>query len=229
MNENKDKVMFISVHPDDETLGCGGTILKHKANGDQIYWLNLTNGSLSHPYGFTQEQLDKRTQQLKDASAAYQFSEFINLEFPTQMLDTIETRILVGAVDEVISRINPTVLYIPNRSDVHSDHQVAFKAICACTKNFRKPYIRKILMYETLSETEFAPALAENAFIPNYFIDISEYMNRKLDIMNIYDTEIQPDPFPRSMHAIKGLAAFRGSRIGVTYAEAFTLIFSLDS
>jgi len=80
-------------------------------------------------------------------------------------------------------------------------------------------------MYETLSETEFAPALVENAFIPNTFVDITDYIDTKIEIMKIYETEIMPDPLPRSAHAIKGLAAFRGSRIGVKYAEAFMCIF----
>ena len=80
-------------------------------------------------------------------------------------------------------------------------------------------------MYETLSETEFAPALLENAFIPNTFVDITDYIDKKIEIMKLYDTEIMPDPLPRSVHAIKGLAAFRGSRIGVRFAEAFMCIF----
>lgn len=80
-------------------------------------------------------------------------------------------------------------------------------------------------MYETLSETEFSPPLAENSFIPNTFVDITDFIEKKIEIMKLYETEIMPDPLPRSAHAIKGLAAFRGSRIGVRYAEAFMSIF----
>mgnify|MGYP001377024909 FL=1 len=80
-------------------------------------------------------------------------------------------------------------------------------------------------MYETLSETEFAPALPEMVFIPNTFVDITEFMERKLEMVRMYDTELMPDPLPRSIHAVTGLAAYRGSRIGVLYAEAFTLLF----
>jgi len=221
------RILFVSVHPDDETLGCGGTILKCKTDGHKVFWLNLTSGSLEHPYGFSQDSIDKRRQTILDVIDAYHFDGFENLEFPTQMLDSVEPRILIGGIKQVYDKIKPDTLFIPNRSDIHSDHRVAFDVLFAAAKNFRSPYIKETLMYETLSETEFAPALLEKAFIPNTFIDISEFMEDKIRIMKLYDTELMPDPLPRSIHAIKGLAAFRGSRIGVQYAEAFQLIYCI--
>jgi LmbE family N-acetylglucosaminyl deacetylase len=219
------KVLFISVHPDDETLGCGGTILKHKKMGNEIYWLNITGPTIDHPFGFSKDLIDERNQLIEKINLAYEFHDTYNLNLPTQMLDTIEMRLLIKAIDKVISKWEPEILCITNSSDVHSDHKVAFDAIYSCTKNFRKPFINKILMYETLSETEFSPALMGNAFVPNYFEDISDFIDKKIEIMEMYNTEIMPTPYPRSIHAIKGLAAFRGSRIGVMYAEAFMLLF----
>ncbi|MDD3235126.1 MAG: PIG-L family deacetylase [Candidatus Cloacimonetes bacterium] len=219
------RVLFVSIHPDDETFGCGGTILWHKNNGDAIYWLNLTGPTPNHPYGFTNDVINKRENQLSLINQAYGFKQFINLPFPTQMLETVEQRILVGSISKAYADIKPDVLYLPNRSDIHSDHRAGFAALFAAAKSFRSPYIKKILMYETLSETEFAPALSENAFIPNSWVDISVWFERKLEIINIYDTEVMPDPYPRSIHAVKGLGAFRGSRICVSYAEAFVQIF----
>jgi LmbE family N-acetylglucosaminyl deacetylase len=221
------KAMFISVHPDDETFGCGGSILKHKANGDNIVWLNLTNIFADHPYGFSEQQINDRNLLIDKVKAEYKFDEFINLSFPTIMLDTIVFGKLVQAIDQVICINEPQVIYMPNRSDVHSDHKIAFEAIYACTKNFRKPFINQLLMYETLSETEFAPALADNAFVPNYYTDISDYFDRKIEILKLYETEIMPDPLPRSIHAVTGLAAYRGSRIGVKYAEAFMNLLTI--
>jgi LmbE family N-acetylglucosaminyl deacetylase len=125
----------------------------------------------------------------------------------------------------VLLALQPQIIYVVNRSDVHSDHRVTFDAVSSCTKSFRKPFIEKILMYETLSETEFAPALNENVFIPNVFMDISENMDQKLAVMSTYSSELMPDTMPRSYSAIKALAAYRGSRIGVAYAEAFVLLF----
>ena len=221
----KRNVLFISVHPDDETLGCGGTILKHKANGDTINWLNITDMDNNHPFGFSPEIVKKVQKNIGKVVNSYEFNNFINLKFYERIIDTISLSELISKISEVIYNIKPDILYIPNRSDVQSDHRISFQAIYPCTKNYRYPFIKSILMYETLSETEFSPALAENTFIPNTFVDITDYIDKKVEIMKLYETEIMLDPLPRSAHAIKGLAAFRGSRIGVRYAEAFMCIF----
>ena len=142
-------------------------------------------------------------------------------------LDTIIFYDLIEKIGVAINNIKPDTLYLPNRSDIHTDHKITFQAVYSCTKQFRYPFIKRVLMYETLSETEFSPALAENAFLPNTFVDITDYIDKKIEIMKLYDTEIMPDPLPRSVHAIKGLAAFRGSRIGVIYAEAFQSLFDI--
>lgn len=218
-------ILFVSVHPDDETYGCAGTILKHKAMGDEIFWLNLTGATIEHPYGFSQEMLDAREALVAKIISAYGFSGHSNLNLPTQMLDTLDARDIIGPIDRIVSDWKPEVIYLPNRSDAHSDHRIGFSAAYAITKNFRKPFIKRILMYETLSETEFAPALPEMAFSPNTFVDISDYFEQKLEIVRMYDTELMPDPLPRSIHAVTGLAAYRGSRIGAKYAEAFMLLF----
>ncbi len=219
------KILFISVHPDDETLGCGGSILKHKKIGDNISWMIITAPTLNHPYNFTNEFIKEREVLVNNVAQKYEFDNIYNLNFPTQLLDEINFRDLIISIDQVINELKPNVVYFVNRSDIHSDHRVAFSAIFSCTKNFRKPFIEKILVYETLSETEFAPAFVENVFIPNLFIDISEFMDKKIEIMSMFESEVMPDNLPRSINAIKSLAGYRGSRIGVQYAEAFMLLF----
>lgn len=222
------KVMFVSIHPDDETLGCGGSILKHHANGDKIYWLNLTGPSRDYPDIFPSYIFDIREKQLSNVNEAFGFEELVNLNYPTQFLHSVEPRELIGSIHDTLHHIKPDILYITNRSDIHSDHKVGFQAIYSATKNFRCPFLKRILMYETLSETEFAPSLVESAFIPNVYNDISEFMDEKIRIMQMYDTETMPDPYPRSNHAIVGLASFRGTRIGVKYAEAFSLLLEIN-
>ncbi|MCB2219438.1 MAG: PIG-L family deacetylase [Bacteroidetes bacterium] len=219
------KNLFVSVHPDDETLGCGGTILKYKEIGDENYWLIITAPTIDHPYSFTKEMIQQRENEIKKVSQLFGFHKTIQLGFPTQLLDEINIRDLVGEIDKAINEIKPQVLFLINRSDVHSDHRVAFQAVYACTKNFRKPFIEEILMYETLSETEFSPALNEAVFSPNVYVDITDFMDNKLEIMSVFSSEVMPDNLPRSMSAIRALAAYRGSRIGVNFAEAFMLIF----
>ena len=219
----QDKVLVVTPHPDDETLGCGGILLKHKNSSNKIYWMIVTN--IQSENGWTEERARKRQKEIHQVADMYGFEKIFELDFPTTMLDTIPYNDFIAKISVVIQEVKPSIVYLPNRSDVHTDHQVTFKAAISCCKNFRAPFIKKNLMYETLSETEFSPALSENAFIPNVFVDISDYMEKKLEIMSIYSSEMMPDNLPRSYSAIKALAAYRGSRIGVQYAEAFMLLF----
>lgn len=214
---------MIAVHPDDETLGCGGTLLKHKETGDTISWLIVTN--VSQENGYSLEVVTNRQKEIQKVADMYKFDNVVKLDLPTIRLDEIPFSKLVDLFSEQIKKLQPDTVILPNRSDVHSDHKYSFDAAYSCTKNFRYPFITKILMCETLSETEFAPALSTNAFIPNVFVDISSYMDKKLEIMSVFSSEVMPDNLPRSYSAIKALGAYRGSRIGVNYAEAFMLLY----
>jgi LmbE family N-acetylglucosaminyl deacetylase len=216
------KVLFVAVHPDDETLGCGGTILKHRYWGDKIYWLIVTN--ISESLGYSSDQVNKRQKEIDSVGKLYGFNNIIKLDFPTTKLDIISIHDIILAMSKVVSKVKPNVLYIPNRSDIHTDHQITFKAATACTKSFRNPYIKRILMYECLSETEFAPSLSENFFTPNAFVDISSFLEEKIKIMNLYQSEQAAFPFPRSDENIRALAKYRGAAAGVEAAEAFVLL-----
>lgn len=218
-----DRILCIATHPDDETLGCGGTILNHKAAGDRIFWLIATN--IDTKNGWEEMAVLRRQGEIKAVAKAYGFEKTFKLGFPTTKLDIIPMSELMQAIQNVIFEVKPDIIYLPNRSDVHTDHQILFKAAYSCTKNFRCPFIRRILMYETLSETEFAPALAENVFVPNLFVDVTEHFHQKLENFKIYVSEVMAPPHPRSIDSITSLARLRGSRIGREYAESFMLIF----
>lgn len=216
------KVLVISVHPDDETLGCGGTILKHNAIGDEVFWLILTK--VDYSVGFNQEFINKREVEIKQVAQLFGFEEAFHLDFITTKLHLFDFTSLIEKISEIIKKVRPEIIYMNNRSDIHTDHQIAAKAILSCTKSFRTPFIRRILMYECLSETEYAPPLAENIFAPNIFSDITNYLERKIEIMQIYQSEVHSPPLPRSIENIRALARFRGASCGVDYAEAFMLI-----
>ncbi len=216
------KILVISPHPDDETLGCGGTILKHKDMGDKIYWLIITNIVVKN--GWDKAIVEKRQKEIESVAEMYDFEKTFKLDYPTAKLDIIPIQEIIESISGVILEIKPEIIYLPNRSDVHTDHQITFKTAYSCTKNFRYPFIKKILMYETLSETEFAPALPENTFIPNVFVDITKYFEKKLEIFKIYKSELMAEPFPRSLEVIEAFDKCRGSRIGKKYAEAFVLL-----
>ncbi len=214
----KNKVLIVAVHPDDETLGCGGTLLRHKSEGDEIHWLICTSLDSGHDY------YQQREQEIEQVKTSYEFDSVTNLRLKTTRLDEYGTGEIVDKISNVFQEIQPNIIYLPFKGDVHSDHRVIFQAAFSCTKWFRYPYIKKIYMVETLSETEFAPATKEDSFIPNVYVDISEFMDKKLEIMNMYSSEIGLHPFPRSDTNIKALGGFRGASIGCDYAESFMLL-----
>jgi LmbE family N-acetylglucosaminyl deacetylase len=220
------KIAVISAHPDDEILGCGGTLLKHKENGDDISWIIITNVFEEH--GFPKQRVATRQKEIMEVSNELGFESVHKLNYPTMSLDASSLNSLIPKISDLFNEIKPEVIYVMNRSDAHSDHRITFDAVVACTKSFRYPYIKRVLMYECISETEFAPALPERVFQPNYFVDISGYFRKKIEIMNIYQSELGEHPFPRSERNLKAIATFRGASVGVEYAEAFQLIKFID-
>jgi LmbE family N-acetylglucosaminyl deacetylase len=216
------KILVIAVHPDDETLGCGGTLLKHKANGDEIHWLIVTD--IKESEGYDISAIKQRNKEIKKVENLYGFSSVNKLDLSTTKVDTYSMSVLVSKISSVIDRIKPDTIYLPFKGDVHSDHKYIFDAAYSCTKIFRYPFIKKIYMMETLSETEFSLSTKEDSFVPNVFIDISKYMNKKIEIMNIYESEIGKHPFPRCEKNMRALATYRGATSGCDYAESFVLL-----
>jgi len=219
-------IIIISAHPDDETLGAGGTILKHSNNGDKVYWLIVTN--VFENQGFSKERVKSRQIEITKVEKMLGINKTFFLNYPTMTLSSSSLIKMVPEISAIFNEVEPEIIYCLNRSDAHSDHRVIFDAVMACTKSFRYPFIKQILMYECISETEFAPALAEKVFLPNYFVDITDYIDEKLKIMEVFESEISEHPFPRSLENIKALAHFRGASVGVKYAESFQLLKYID-
>ncbi|MGE5581373.1 MAG: PIG-L deacetylase family protein [Bacillota bacterium] len=214
------KLLVVSPHMDDETLGAGGTILKYKHLGNQVAWLNFT--SVKEEYGYSKEVVINRKDQLDAVRKLYQADEFLNLELKPSSLDGYEKIYLIEKVGQFLRQVRPNMVIVPFKNDVHSDHRVSFEIVYSCTKVFRYPFVETILMMEVLSETDFASS--DCGFVPNYFVDISEYLAKKIEIMKIYQSEIDVHPFPRSEENIKALATLRGAASGRQYAEGFMLL-----
>ena len=214
----KKKILVVAVHLDDETLGCGGSLLKHKANGDEINWLICTTIDKNQNYYQTREK------EMNKVSKLYAFNSVHSLLLKTTRIDEYSISKLIEKISKVINKVKPNIIYLPFKGDVHSDHRRIFEASYSCTKSFRYPFIKKIYMMETLSETEFAPSTKEDSFIPNTFVDISKHMDKKIQLMQIYKNEIGKHPFPRSERNIRALGTLRGATCGYEYAESFMLL-----
>ena len=216
------KVLVVAPHPDDETIGCGGTILSHRSKGHKVYWLVMT--SMHHKYGWSEEKIAKRKKEIEKVSKIYKFSNSYQLNFPTNKLDNLPLDNLIKESHKIIKEIKPEIIYIPFHKDVHTDHQITAKVMQACLKWFRTSSVKKVLMYETISETDFN-FLSIDIFKPNVFVDISNFIEKKNEILKIYVSEMAKHPFPRNSQAIKSLAILRGIQSGYKFAEAFQLVF----
>ncbi len=218
------KVMVISPHPDDETLGAGGSILKLRDLGNELYWLNITDARTGGGYNY--EFIKKRKVQIDDIRNCYGFNEFINLKFPPADLNDCIKGELIQSIGNAFDQIKPDCIILPDYNDAHSDHKYVFEASYACSKIFRRGYIKRILTMEIISETNFG--MPHDTFKPNLYIDITEYFDKKIDALKIYDTELGNPPFPRSIEALKAQATIRGTEAGVLYAEAFRVIKEIE-
>ena len=215
------KTIVVAPHPDDEVLGVGGTLLRRKAEGAKVAWLIVT--TMSVETGWSEEKVRQRSDEINRVRELFCFDEVFMLNFPTTQLDRVPMSSLVTAVSDVFRSFQPTEVFVPHPSDVHTDHRIVFDAVASCTKWFRYPSIKRILAYETLSETDFSLVI-DGAFRPNVFVNIEPFLEGKVRAMNIYSSELGEFPFPRSNKAIQSLASLRGVASGFDVAEAFMLL-----
>ena len=217
----KSKVLIIAPHPDDEVLGAGGTLLRRKAEGASVAWLIVTG--ITAENGWSEEEINLHADEIKRVTTLLGFDSVFELNFPATELDQVPMSELVAAISNVFKTFEPDEVFVPHPSDIHTDHRIVFNAAASCTKWFRYPSVRRVLAYETLSETDFSLGTSQS-FRPNVFVNIEPYLNEKLNAMDIYASEVGKFPFPRSREAIRALATLRGAASGFKSAEAFELL-----
>jgi N-acetylglucosamine malate deacetylase 1 len=215
------KTLVIAPHPDDEVLGCGGALLRRKAEGAELCWLIVTD--IHEEKGWPAKRVQERQAEIAKISNEIGFDLVVNLKLPPTELDALPMAQVVSEFSKVFKVFAPTEVFVPHRGDVHTDHRVVFDAAAACSKWFRYPTVKRVLAYETLSETDFGLIRAET-FSPNYFIDVTQYLERKLELLSIYTSELGDPPFPRSIDIVRAQAKVRGAAAGYLAAEAFELL-----
>lgn len=216
------KILVLAPHPDDGVLGCGGTINKHVNNGDEVFLCVITKG---YKPDWSDEILKKSPKEIEKANKILGIKKTYFLGYPTVKLDTIPQKELNDAIARVVNTVKPDILYIPYNGDLNKDHRLVFEASLVASRP-TSHNIKKILSYETLSETEWGQNI--NPFIPNLYVDISKNIDKKLESMKAFRTELKKCPHPRSLEIIEALSKKRGSEAGLKFSEAFIVIREID-
>jgi N-acetylglucosamine malate deacetylase 1 len=219
-------VLVVAPHPDDETLGCGGTLLRHIEKEDAVHWLIITDMRVED--GFSEKVVACRQQEIMTVAEMYGFERTHNLAFKPAHLEMVSKSDLINRVAEVVEHVAPEVVYMPFWGDVHSDHAIVFDAVMASTKWFRCSSVRRLMCYETLSESDANLKLTQDMFRPNSFMDVTSHLNKKIEIAMMYQSEMGDFPFPRSELALRSLAQLRGAASGCLAAEAFMLLKEIN-
>ena len=224
------RVLAVAAHPDDETLGVGGTIARYSEQGDEVWVCILTEGVTSR-----HRQVDRQVELKKEcALKACQIlgvRKVVFCDLPDQRLDALPLLDVIRQIEHCVGAFRPDVVYTHFKEDLNQDHRIAFQATMVATRPFGANTVKRLLCYETASSTEWAAPFAGSIFAPNVFVDISSTLDRKIRAMqqyaNTYVNEVRPYPHPRSYEAIEIHAKRYGVVVGVQAAEAFMLVREL--
>lgn len=217
------KTLVIAPHADDELLGCGGTLLRRREEGGIVGWLLVTAMKPGNSWGADEiEGRQREIEQVREGMGVLP-EHLFELGLQSAQLDQAPMADLICRVSEVFGQFQPEEVLVPHAHDIHSDHRIVFDAVAACTKWFRYPSVKRVLAYETISETDLV-LKPEGLFNPTVFVDITAFVDRKIALMSVYQSEMGAHPFPRSETALRALAHLRGAQSGFVSAEAFQLL-----
>ncbi len=220
-------VAVIAGHPDDEVLGCGGTVARMALEGRPVHILLMADGETSRDVGSGQAVDPKRLAARNAAAlAACKILGCASVELlglPDNRLDGVELLDVVKHIEAFVQRYRPSTVLTHHAGDVNIDHRVVHDAVIAACRPQPLHPIKELLFFEVPSSTEWRPPGSGRAFTPNWFVDISSTLAKKLEALQVYKDELRVFPHPRSLKAIEALAQWRGATVGVEAAEAFFL------
>ena len=225
------QVIVVAAHPDDEVLGCGGTIARHADSGDQVHVLIVAEGSTSRQQKRDRSQVgDELSALAKAAQAAGSILGAASVELldlPDNRLDSLDRLDLIKRIEECVERHQPECVYVHHAGDVNVDHRRLHEAVVTACRPTPGHVVKSLLSFEVASSTEWQPPGSAPAFQPNWFVDISAQWERKKEALSTYLSEMRDWPHARSLKAVEHLARWRGAQVGVEAAEAFCLLRQL--
>lgn len=216
------KVLVVAAHPDDEALGCGGTIARHAAEGDDVHLLILADG-VNARRRVGSSGLAERVSASSSAQNILGVSSAKFLSLPDNRLDSLPLIEVVQMVESVVLDLLPEIVYTHHCGDLNVDHRITHRAVMTACRPTPQCSVKQILTFEVMSSTEWN-SQDGTGFTPNWFVDISDYMDKKMQALDAYAVEMRAVPHSRSMEHISTLAQHRGYSVGLQAAEAFVLI-----
>jgi Uncharacterized proteins, LmbE homologs len=231
MRSVQKNVLVVAAHPDDEVLGCGGTIARHVDAGDQVQVLIVAEGSTSRQQerdrAQVRDELSALAQAAQTAGSILGAAGVELLDLPDNRLDSLDRLDLIKRIEECVDRHQPECVYVHHAGDVNVDHRRLHEAVVTACRPTPRHCVRRLLSYEVASSTEWQPPGSAPAFQPNWFVDITAQWARKRQALEAYAAEMRPWPHARSIEALEHLARWRGAQVGVEAAEAFCLLRQL--
>jgi len=225
-----DSVLVVAAHPDDEILGCGGTMTRLVREGHEVRIAILAEGMSSryaHREDADQQQLQHLHARARQAADKVGAKELVLCKLPDNRLDTVPLLDVVKTVEDLVARFRPGIIYTHHPGDLNVDHGVVHRAVLTATRPMSGQCVRDVYAFEVPSSTEWAFQRIEPPFRPNVFVDIADSLETKIAALGCYDTEARKFPHPRSPEALRAIATRWGSVVGLQAAEAFELIRSV--
>jgi LmbE family N-acetylglucosaminyl deacetylase len=218
-------ILVVAPHPDDETLGAGGTLLRAREAGHRIHWLLLT-AAAAEKWG--DAYVDTQRSQVEAVRKAFPFDTFSWWGVPASGLARANTGELVDRLRDTLGQLRPETVIVPHAGDAHDDHGAAFAVATAAAKSFRMPSfgVRRVMAMDILSETDAAPPVLPRSFLPTISVDIGAQLGRKLEILRLYASETLPGT-PRTLDIVEAHARVCGAAVGIVAAERFMLVREL--
>jgi len=217
-------ILVIAAHPDDEVLGCGGTIRRHVEEGERVDILFICDGVGARGYTVESSEGEIRREAGCKAAEILGAQEPRFLDLPDNQLDTLPLLSVVKAIEEVLEELQPHTVYTHHSGDLNIDHSLINRAVLTACRPQPEEFVKNIYAFEVASSTEWSEPAHDAVFTPNHFVDIATCLDAKLGALEAYEFELRPFPHPRSKEAVMALAQWRGASAGLEAAEAFQVL-----
>jgi LmbE family N-acetylglucosaminyl deacetylase len=222
------KILVVVAHPDDEVLGCGGTMARLALEGNDVYTLILGEGITSRDKKRMKVkrggEIAELRKQARNANKILGVKKVYTFDFPDNRFDTVPLLDIIKTIEKSKEDIKPDIVFTHHYGDLNIDHQITFKAVMTAFRPTKDESVKEIYSFEIPSSTECNVPSSLTHFMPDYFVNINKSLEIKINALKEYETELRDFPHPRSLKAVEINAKYRGIMLGFKAAEAFKTV-----